>query len=123
MAEFFEQEGIFHVHERTNIAFVEESLAAKVPLWFDESIVDVLDWVLHTWASEVVYSIDSHGYVRMENHQNVSVVCQKVVVSRVSERFTRTEWMRRLHTVSTWGRLSRSLPLSSLLLPRLRRPG
>lgn len=48
VTKFGEEEGIFHVHERTTFSSDKRYLAAKVPLGLDWFVVNGLEWVPYT---------------------------------------------------------------------------
>lgn len=57
----------------------------------DRSLVDGLEWVPYTRETEEAYWVDAHELIRMENHRDVSVLHQEVVVPVMTWRFTRAD--------------------------------
>lgn len=74
--------------ERMSFSFVEFYLATKSTLEFGCPAVCRLDWVLCTWDTGEVYSMEEHDYACWKNQKDVTVIYEEVLVPVVPRGFT-----------------------------------
>lgn len=74
MAQFREQEAIFHVLERTSFSFEEGYLASNVTPEIDSSVVHGFELGLYKWNTGEIHAIEAHQYICRENHKDFFLV-------------------------------------------------